>query len=194
VNLVLDASAGFELLLGTVAGHALLQQLPAQIEWWVPEHYFVETASAIRRAENLSAITPAQAAGCLRAPLERNGPPGPGATTPHARRATPRPPDDRRRPLRRPGRAEQRHARDRRPSVVPLPWPGGAHDHTLSSAADYCPRRRRGSRPSSGPGGTSFKPSPAHVNPCGTGVSGPAAPAQGCRWCANSRPWRVHRV
>ena len=62
MNLVLDASAGFELLLGTVAGHALLQQLPDQIEWWVPEHYFVETASAIRRAENLTAITPAQAA------------------------------------------------------------------------------------------------------------------------------------
>ena len=62
MNLVLDASAGFKLLLGTVTGHALLQQLPAQIEWWVPEHYFVETASAIRRAENLSAITPAQAA------------------------------------------------------------------------------------------------------------------------------------
>lgn len=61
MNLVLDASAGFELLLGTVVGHALLRQLPSESEWWVPEHYYVETTSAIRRAENLEAITPAQA-------------------------------------------------------------------------------------------------------------------------------------
>jgi predicted nucleic acid-binding protein len=61
VNLVLDASAGFELLLGTTTGNALLHKLPPQAEWWVPEHYFVETASAIRRAENLGAVTATRA-------------------------------------------------------------------------------------------------------------------------------------
>jgi len=37
-----------------------------------------------------------------------------------------------------------------------------------------------------GTGGRAFKPSPAHGDHCGTGVSGPAAPAQWCRWCAKS--------
>jgi predicted nucleic acid-binding protein len=61
VNLVIDASAGFELTLSTVIGRALLQRLPLSGEWWVPEHYFVEVASALRRAENLGKITASQA-------------------------------------------------------------------------------------------------------------------------------------
>jgi predicted nucleic acid-binding protein len=60
VNLVLNASAGFELVLATPAG-SLLNKLPASPEWWVPEHYFVETASAIRRAEYTGAVTAAEA-------------------------------------------------------------------------------------------------------------------------------------
>ena len=47
---VLDASAGVELLLTTDAGQRLQSQLAAGAEWWVPEHYYVEVASALRRA------------------------------------------------------------------------------------------------------------------------------------------------
>jgi predicted nucleic acid-binding protein len=61
VNLVLDASAGFELLLTTTTGQAILRQVPPRAEWWVPEHYFIEVAGAIRRAEYTKAITSAQA-------------------------------------------------------------------------------------------------------------------------------------
>jgi predicted nucleic acid-binding protein len=66
VNLVIDASAGFELLLGTVRGQALLAKVPAPSEWWAPEHYFVETAGAIRRAELRAAVTPVQASTAMR--------------------------------------------------------------------------------------------------------------------------------
>jgi len=61
VNLVIDASAGFELILETTAGRALLQKLPRPAEWWVPEHYFVEVASALRRAELRGVIMGTQA-------------------------------------------------------------------------------------------------------------------------------------
>jgi predicted nucleic acid-binding protein len=61
VKLVLDASAGFELLLETVRGQALLMKVPAGAEWWVPEHYYVETAAALRRAEHRQLIESAQA-------------------------------------------------------------------------------------------------------------------------------------
>ena len=47
---VLDASAGVELLLATDTGLRLQNQLPAGAEWWVPEHYYVEVAGALRRA------------------------------------------------------------------------------------------------------------------------------------------------
>jgi predicted nucleic acid-binding protein len=64
VKLVLDASAGFELLLETVTGQRLLDVIPPSGEWWVPEHYFLETAAAIRRAElkGLVVATAAEAA------------------------------------------------------------------------------------------------------------------------------------
>lgn len=61
MKLVLDASAGFELVLETPAGQSLLDKLPPSPEWWVPEHYLVETASALRRAEYIGAVTTAQA-------------------------------------------------------------------------------------------------------------------------------------
>jgi predicted nucleic acid-binding protein len=49
--LVLDASAGVELLLDTLVGRRIERLLPPAPEWWVPEHYFVEVAAALRRAE-----------------------------------------------------------------------------------------------------------------------------------------------
>ena len=61
MNLVLDASAGFELVLETSRGQSLLDQLPPSPEWWVPEHYLVETTSALRRAAHTGAVTAAQA-------------------------------------------------------------------------------------------------------------------------------------
>jgi predicted nucleic acid-binding protein len=47
---VLDASAGVELLLDTERGRQIQDQLPAGVDWWAPEHYFVEAAGALRRA------------------------------------------------------------------------------------------------------------------------------------------------
>ncbi len=49
-RLVLDASAGVELLLNTTRAHSLSAQFPTSAEWWVPEHYFVAVAAALRRA------------------------------------------------------------------------------------------------------------------------------------------------
>lgn len=51
VRLVVDASAGVELLLDTIRGRSIERQLPKGAEWWVPEHYFVEVASTLRRAD-----------------------------------------------------------------------------------------------------------------------------------------------
>ena len=50
-SLVLDASASVELLLDTPVGRQLQAQTPHDADWWVPEHYFVEVAGALRRAE-----------------------------------------------------------------------------------------------------------------------------------------------
>jgi predicted nucleic acid-binding protein len=61
VNLVLDASAAFELVLESSAGQSILDKLPPAPEWWAPEHYLVETAAALRRAEYTGAVTAAQA-------------------------------------------------------------------------------------------------------------------------------------
>jgi predicted nucleic acid-binding protein len=73
--LVLDASAGVELLLDTADGRAMQAKFPTVATWWVPEHYFVEVAGAIRRAELNGNITPAHAAiafaGLRTAPLRR---------------------------------------------------------------------------------------------------------------------------
>lgn len=47
---VLDASAGVELLLDTAVGRRIQAQVPANAEWWTPEHYYVEVSGALRRA------------------------------------------------------------------------------------------------------------------------------------------------
>lgn len=57
MNLVLDASAGFELLVNSDLGAAIQQKLPSGATWWVPEHYFIETASVLRRAELAGELT-----------------------------------------------------------------------------------------------------------------------------------------
>ena len=51
-RLVLDASAGVELLLDTDRGRSLSTKLPVGASWWVPEHYYVEVAGALRRSES----------------------------------------------------------------------------------------------------------------------------------------------
>ena len=72
---VLDASAGADLLLDTAAGRDLLPRVQRGAQWWVPEHYFAEVASVLRRAESSGAIThedAARAVGSLAtAPLHR---------------------------------------------------------------------------------------------------------------------------
>lgn len=47
---VLDASAGVEILLLTPTGRRLLAQLPSDVEEWVPELYFAEVGAVLRRA------------------------------------------------------------------------------------------------------------------------------------------------
>lgn len=61
MNLVLDASAGFELLVDSERGEAIQAKLPSGATWWVPEHYFVETASVLRRAELSGVLSGAEA-------------------------------------------------------------------------------------------------------------------------------------
>ncbi len=46
---VLDASAGVEILLLSPTGRRLLAKLPQDTEEWVPELYFAEVAAVLRR-------------------------------------------------------------------------------------------------------------------------------------------------
>ena len=57
---VLDASAGVELLLNTTRARSLSAQFPLSAQWWVPEHYFVEAAGALRRAALNNTVAQAQ--------------------------------------------------------------------------------------------------------------------------------------
>lgn len=57
---VLDASAGVELLLNTARARSLSAQFPLSAQWWVPEHYFVEVAGALRRAALNNTVAQAQ--------------------------------------------------------------------------------------------------------------------------------------
>lgn len=72
---VLDASAGADLLLDTLSGRSILDQLESGAQWWVPEHYFVEVASVLRRAELSGLINSGKGSSALRllaaAPLHR---------------------------------------------------------------------------------------------------------------------------
>lgn len=72
---VLDAAAGADLLLDTAPGRAMAAQFEADAAWWVPDHYFLEVASVLRRAELKGMITPAKATSAIHglgvAPLRR---------------------------------------------------------------------------------------------------------------------------
>lgn len=46
---VLDASAGAEIVARTALGRRLLALAPRDRAWWVPDHFHVETAGALRR-------------------------------------------------------------------------------------------------------------------------------------------------
>ncbi len=74
-SLVLDASASVDLLLDTATGRRLEPRLPPNAEWWVPEHFFVEVAGVIRRAEINQLVPSARAATAfaelMSAPLRR---------------------------------------------------------------------------------------------------------------------------
>lgn len=74
-NYVLDASASVDLLLETASGLALQARLPSNATWFVPEHFYVEVAAAIRRAELGGHIEAGRAqtafADLLAAPLRR---------------------------------------------------------------------------------------------------------------------------
>lgn len=50
-DVVLDASAGVEMLLRTPAGRRLRGKLPAGVRTWVPEIYLTEVAGVLRRDE-----------------------------------------------------------------------------------------------------------------------------------------------
>lgn len=50
-NIVLDASAGVEMLLLTPTGRRLLAKLPDDPRTWVPEVYFTEVAGVLRGHE-----------------------------------------------------------------------------------------------------------------------------------------------
>lgn len=62
---VVDASAGVELLLSTEAGETLRSRLPRSIVEWVPEVYFSEVAGALRRGELHGKLSAARAAVAL---------------------------------------------------------------------------------------------------------------------------------
>lgn len=46
---VIDASAGAEIVTDTSRGRALLRLLPVDADGWVPEHFYAEVLALIRR-------------------------------------------------------------------------------------------------------------------------------------------------
>jgi predicted nucleic acid-binding protein len=60
---VIDASAGAEILADTRRGRALARLLPEDAEGWVPEHFYAEVLAVVRRQSLIErVITDAQAA------------------------------------------------------------------------------------------------------------------------------------
>jgi predicted nucleic acid-binding protein len=57
---VIDASAGVELVADTVRGRALRALLPADAVPWVPDTFFVEVGSVLRRWDLNAILTPDQ--------------------------------------------------------------------------------------------------------------------------------------
>lgn len=64
---VVDASAGVEIIVGTRHGRALTRLLPAGAEGWVPEHFYAEVLAILRRRVVVDrTITEAQGATAVR--------------------------------------------------------------------------------------------------------------------------------
>ena len=59
-KVVVDASAGVEIAAETSSGKALRQLLPSGAELWVPEHFFAECGSVLRKWSNGGQLTGAQ--------------------------------------------------------------------------------------------------------------------------------------
>jgi predicted nucleic acid-binding protein len=59
---VIDASAGTEILAGTRRGQAHARLVPTEVEGWVPEHFYAEVLAVLRRQSLVRGlITEAQA-------------------------------------------------------------------------------------------------------------------------------------
>lgn len=67
---MLDASAGVELLLRTPIGNRLRTALPSGADEWVPESYFLEAPSVLRRLQLAGAIDASRADLALRRLLD----------------------------------------------------------------------------------------------------------------------------
>jgi predicted nucleic acid-binding protein len=64
LTVVLDASAGVELLLRSAAGQRVAAATSSS-NLWVPEHFYAEAGAARRRLTALSVLTPDQASACV---------------------------------------------------------------------------------------------------------------------------------
>jgi predicted nucleic acid-binding protein len=58
---VIDASAGADLLLDTANGRAIEDAVEPNAEWWVPEHYYAEVMSLLRRSVRVGDINEEEA-------------------------------------------------------------------------------------------------------------------------------------
>jgi len=63
---VIDASAGVELIADTTRGRALRTLLPVDAVPWVPETFYVEVGSVLRRWDLNAVLTPEQISEALR--------------------------------------------------------------------------------------------------------------------------------
>lgn len=61
-RVVIDASAGAQIVTATVKGRALARLLPGDAELWVPEHFYVEALGVLRHQSVItSTINPTRA-------------------------------------------------------------------------------------------------------------------------------------
>ncbi len=66
IPVVIDASAGVELIADTARGRALRRLLPADTVPWTPETFYVEVGSVLRRWELHTILTAEQTAEAVR--------------------------------------------------------------------------------------------------------------------------------
>ncbi len=62
---VIDASAGAEIVTDSHRGRALARLLPAGAEGWVPEHFYAEVLGVVRKRLLRGSVTEAQAAAAV---------------------------------------------------------------------------------------------------------------------------------